>query len=211
MGAFGGFLGGIGQGVQNQQQADGIGAGGQKQQQGSGSGNGLSSMFGGQWGILPIIKNAIGGGGGGGAANKAPAPTPSPSTTIPNPNPGQQQHGFNGLVPMMKGYYAAHQAKVQDATAAPHISSLQDPTITPEQQAYHLSNLQSIYAGRPEMLKQYGISPPGAVPISLGQPQGTPNSYTPTAQPVNLGQDRSRTSMTVTSPGAGIDGVATNQ
>lgn len=191
MGAFGGFLGGLGQGVQNQQQADGVGAGG-GQQQGSGAGSGLSSMFGGQWGILPIIQKALGGGAassGGGSKGPAPVtqtgtvPNPNaaqremewsaqkngivPGTTIPNSAPGQQQHGFNGLVPMMKGYYASHQAKVQDAAAAPHISSLQDPTITPEQQAYHLSNLQSIYAGRPEMLKQYGIQSPGAAPANV--------------------------------------------
>lgn len=201
MGAFGGFLSGIGQGVQNQQQADGIGAGGQKQQ-------GTGGQKGATWGgLLPMMT-----GQKPQQPAAAPAATPAPTATIPNPAPGQQQHGFNGLVPMMKGYYAAHQAKVQDAAAAPHISSLNDPALTPEQQAYHLSNLQSIYAGRPEMLKQYGISAPGAVPISLGQPQGPPNSYTPTAKPVNLGQDRSNTSMTVTSPYAtGINGVATSQ
>lgn len=197
MGAFGGFLSGIGQGVQNQQQADGIGAGGQKQ--GSPSWGGLLPMMTGQ---KPTQT----------AASTTPAPVANTGTTIPNPAPGQQQHGFNGLVPMMKGYYAAHQARVQDSAAQPHIDSLNDPALTPEQQAYHLSNLQSIYAGRPEMLKQYGISPPGAIPISLGRPQGPPNSFTPTAQPVNLGQDRSTTSMTVTSPYAsGIDGVATNR
>lgn len=160
MGAFGGFLSGIGQGVQNQQQADGIGAGGQKQPGGGGS----------SWGgLIPMItgkKPAAA------PTSTTPAPVANTGTTIPNPQPGQQQHGFNGLVPMMKGYYAAHQAKVQDAAAAPHIDSLNDPSVTPEQQAYHLSNLQSIYAGRPEMLKQYGIQSPGIAPANVPSMSG---------------------------------------
>lgn len=178
MGAFGGFLGGLGQGVQNQQQADGVGAGGGQQQKGSGAGSGLSSMFGGQWGILPIIQKALGGGAassGGGSKGPAPvaqtgtvpSPTANGAPAVPAGQPTAPHQAFSGILPMMKGYYASHQAKVQDAAAAPHVDSLNDPTITPEQQAYHLSNLQSIYAGRPEMLKQYGIQSPGAAPANV--------------------------------------------
>lgn len=206
MGAFGGFLGGMGQGVSNLQQEDGVGPGGQKQgQQGAGQAGGAGGLFGGQWGILPIIKNALGGGGPSGSS-PAVANTTAPQAAIPSPSAGSQGR-FNG-VPGIQSYIAGHQARVQDASAQPHISSLQDPTITPEQQAYHMSNLQQIYANRPEMLKQYGLQPP--TPVSLGQPQGASNVSTPTAQPVNLGQNQSRTSMTVTSPGSGMGSVATN-
>lgn len=145
MGAFGGFLSGMGQGIQNKQKQD--------------SDNGKT---GNSWGGLLPGNNGGGVAGGSGIPATTPA-TPSIAQPGGTPAQPQPQHKvFQGLLPMAQGYYANHQAKVQDAQAQPHISSLQDPTLTPEQQQYHLSNLQSIYAGRPEMLKQYGLQAPGA-------------------------------------------------
>lgn len=79
-----------------------------------------------------------------------------PNTNQPI-NTQNQQHGFNGIIPMVQNYYSNHQAKVQDASAQPHINSLSDPNISPEQRQYHVNNLQQIYANRPDVLQQMGL------------------------------------------------------
>lgn len=127
-------------------------------------------------------------------AAKTPAATPStPAVAAPPANPNgpvntqTQQHGFHGLVPMVQGYYANHQAKVQDAQAQQHIQSLQDPHTTPEQRQYHISNLQHIYAGRPEVLKQMGIPVPSTYNVPQVQAPATAPATAPAAAPSSAG------------------------
>ena len=76
-------------------------------------------------------------------------------------NTQQHQSGFHGLIPMVTNYYQNHQAGVRDAAAQPHLQSLQDPNITPEQRQYHISALQQTYSAQPQVLQQLGIAPQG--------------------------------------------------
>ena len=164
MGAFGGFLGGLSGGIsgiplQNGQQGKQGGAQSGTQSQGSSP---LTGLMNGQWSILPIIKNALGGG----------AQQPQQQSTVPGQNPANAQQpintqtalphaGFNGLIPMVSNYYHNHEAKIADSAAQTHVQALQDPNLTPEQRGYHITNLQHIYANRPDVLKQMGIPAPG--------------------------------------------------
>lgn len=156
MGAFGGFLSGIGNGVQKKQQQDMVTsapATSSVAQHPIQTGP-FGGLFGGKWGTSPVINNAT-------TVN----PQPVASAQTPNAQPinsQQQQQGFHGLVPMVQNYYANHQAKVQDMSAQPHIQSLQDPNTTPEQRQYHVNSLQQVYANRPDVLHQLGISNPNA-------------------------------------------------
>jgi hypothetical protein len=115
-------------------------------------------------------------------------------STVPGQNQSSGQpintqtpsQGFNGLVPFIGHYIQNHQAKMADTQAQSHIQALQGGNLTPEQQQYHISQLQQLYKGRPEVLQQLGIPNPHAyyVPtISAQTPTATPPPSAATAPP----------------------------
>lgn len=129
-----------------------------------------NAVAGGQYSILPIINKILGIGGPPPAAS-SPAPAPAPTATPPATSTAQssqqintQQHqpGFHGLVPMGLQYFQNHQAKMRDAQAQTHLDALQDPSVTPEQRQYHVSGLQNIYSGQPDVLSKLGLGAPAA-------------------------------------------------
>lgn len=210
MGGFAaGFAGGMGGGMQANN----------KKQQPDMAQPGLHTQQLGPYVAPPQAKSGVGQQAGAtpnplaGILNSRPAAQPAaaqPSTQPVPAAPGQpintqtQQSGFHGVVPMIQNYYSNHQAKVQDSSATPHVQSLQDPSTTPEQRQYHIAQLQQIYANRPQVLQQMGISAPGGYNVPSVQPVNMPqpaqgSAQPPAVTPVNLGKVQSNNDMRVMS------------